>query len=178
MSLLINKSSLALWYEVVKTAENRCSVALQDELEAYLISLLIRYINKPEIAKQIFATAFLKAMQLRKIERNISLQHLGDQCLLFAGLFPHVAEKHHVKVSYFVDIGQSAYIEISNTTNDLFSSLALQFVALMDVLQSIRPSPDLLPLEAYDQWNEVGSQYALRILKEYTGGIPIKPMKR
>lgn len=178
MNLLTNKSSLILWHEVVRGAEIRCSVALHDELRAYLISLLIRYSNKPEVVKQIFATAFLKAMQSREIERHASLQHVGDQCLIFAGLFPHVAEKRNVKISYFVDLGRSAYSGISRKTNDLFSSLAIQFVVLMDVLQSIRPTPDLLPLEAYDQWNEVGSQRALQLLREYTEGTPIKHLKR
>lgn len=178
MKLLTNKSSTILWHEVIRGAESRCSVALHDELETYLISLLIRYTNKPEVAKQIFATAFLKAMQAREMERYASLQHVGDQCLLFAGLFPHVAEKRHVKISYFVDLGKSAYSGISQKTNDLFSSLSIQFVVLMDVLQCIRPTPDLLPLEAYDQWNEVGSQRALNLLKEYARGLPIKHNKR
>jgi hypothetical protein len=176
--LLTNKSSLGLWHEVVQGAEKRCQVALEDKLESYLISLLVQYTNRPEVVRQIFAEAFLKALQLHEIERNSSLQNVGDQCLLFAGLFPHAAKRRQVKISYFVDLGQSAYAGISKRTNDLFSSLALQFVVLMDVLQSIRPTSDLLPLEAYEQWNEVGSQRALKILKEYTNAIPIKKIIR
>src|SRR5262249_52839092 len=103
-----------------------------------------------------------------------SLQNVGDQCLLFVGLFPHAAEKKHVKINYFVDLGRSAYANISHTVNDLYWSLAIQFVALMDVLQSIRHTPDLLPLEAFEQWSELDSQRALQILNEYTKGIPFK----
>lgn len=82
--------------------------------------------------------------------------------------------KKLVKISYFVDLGRSAYTSISYDTNNLFKLLAFQFVGLMDVLQSIRPHPDLLPLEAYEQWQEVGSQRALKILREYTnnGALP------
>ena len=177
MSLLTQSNALALWQDVVKHAEDRCSIALKEDLEAYLVSLLIRYTNQPDVAKQIFATAFLKALNLRERERIVSLQHVGDQCLLYAGLFPHIAEKKHVKTSYFVDLGRSAYAAISNKTNDLYSSLALQFVVLMDVLQSIRPHSDLLPLEAYEQWNELNSQRALKILQEYTRGMPVKHIK-
>lgn len=174
MGLLTSTTSLALWQDVIKHAENRCSVTLEQELEAYLVSLLIRYTNKPEVLKQIVATAFMEALQQRENQRNMSLQYVGDQCLLFAGLFPRIAEKRHVKLSYFIDLGRSSYAAISSKADDLYGSLAIQFVVLMDVLQSIRQYPDLLPLEAYDQWIEVGSQRALKILGEYTSAIPIK----
>lgn len=174
MTLIINDSSLILWHEVIKTAENRCSISLNDDLEAYLISLLIRYSNKPEVAQQIFAKAYLEALQKRSNQRNESLQTVGDKCLLYAGLFPHHAEKRHVKITYFVDLGRSAYAGISKTANDLYWALALQFVALMDVLQSIRQSPELLPIEAYEQWDKLGSKRAFQVLQSYTRGIPFK----
>lgn len=165
MNLLTNDNALILWQDTVKHAEEICAVSLQQELESYLVSLLVHYSRKPEVAKQVFAATFLEAMHAHD---NHSLQQMGDQCLLFAGLFPRAAEKKLVKISYFVDLGRSAYTSISTKTNDLFGSLAFQFVVLMDVLQSIRPQPNLLPLEAYEQWNEVGSQRALKILREYT----------
>lgn len=174
MSLLTNASPLALWQDVIKKAENRCSVSLQEDLEAYLAFLLIRYTNKPDLFKQIVAHAFLEALQQPENQRIMQLQYVGDQCLLFSGLFPRVAEKRHVKIGYFVDLGRSSYAAISSKSDDLYALLAIQFVALMDVLQSIRQTPDLLPLEAYDQWVEVGSQRALKILREYTSAIPIK----
>lgn len=177
MQLMTGKSPLALWQDVVKLAENRCSIKLQVELEAYLVSLLIRYSDKPEVAQQVFATTFLEAMQAKERQRNFSLQNVGDQCLLFAGLFPRAAQRKQVKINYFVDLGRSAYANISQTANDLYWSLAIQFVALMDVLQSIRCDPDLLPLEAYEQWNDLDSQRALQILKEYAHGIPLKKNK-
>lgn len=167
MSLLIGQTPEILWQNVIKDAEQNCSIELKDELERYLISLLIRYTNKPEVSKRLFATAFLEANQLPDIERQISLQVIGDECLLFAGLFPHSVRRKHVKISYFVDLGRSAYSGISKTSEDLFWSLAYEFVLLMDVLQSIRPA-DLLPLEAYEQWKEVGSQRAYRLLSEYS----------
>lgn len=173
MALLTHDSVLALWKDVIKKAENHCLIELDKELETYLISLLIRYTTKPEIAQRIFATTFLEALQKQKNQRQLSLQKVGDECLLFAGLFPHAAAKHHVNIAYFVDIGRSAYSTISNTTHDLYWSLAVRFVVLMDVLQSIHQRPDLLPLEAYEQWNEVGSQRAFRMLQTYSQGLPI-----
>jgi hypothetical protein len=178
MSLVINPSSALLWQDVVKYAQDRCAVSLKDELQAYLVSLLMRYTNKPEVVEKVLAIAYLDAMQARERQRQVSLMHVGDQCLIVAGLFPHLAEKRHVKISYFVDIGRTAYSTVSATAHDLYWSLAYQFVGLMDVLQSIRPYSDLLPLEAYEQWNELGSQRALQILQQYAKGMPIKHLKR
>jgi hypothetical protein len=174
MTLLTSHSPLILWKDVIKFAENRCSITLHEDLETYLISLLMRYTNKPEVAHQIFATSFLEAMQLRQNQRNLSLQTVGDGCLLFAGLFPHAAEKKHVKISYFVDLGRSSYASISGRESDLYCLLALRFVTLMDVLQTIQHNAQLLPLQAYEQWNEVGSQHALQLLQAYTKGIPVR----
>lgn len=168
MSLLTHNTPDLLWHDLVRYAENRCAVNLKKELEAYLVTLLMRYMNKPEVAKQVFAHAFLEAMSYQRNQREVSLQHVGDQCLLFAGLFPHAAQKKYVNITYFVEMGRTAYSTISHQTNDLYDSLALQFVVLMDVLQSISPHQTLLPLEAYDQWYELGSQRALKILREYS----------
>jgi hypothetical protein len=172
MNLLINESSQLLWQEVIKEAEQACAVKLKQDLEGYLVSLLVRYTNQPDIVKQVLATAFLEALQLEKYQRTASLQCVGDQCLLFAGLFPHSAQRRRVKISYFVELGQAAYSHLSGSDNDLYNSLAAQFVLLMDILQSIRQTSDLLPLEAYELWSEVKSQRALRILQSYTKAIP------
>ena len=102
------------------------------------------------------------------------MQMVGDECLIFAGLFPRQAEKKQVKINYFVDLGRAAYLAVSKKANDLYGSLSVHFVVLMDVLQSIRSHHDLMPLEAYEQWERVGSQRAYRILREYTGAVPYK----
>ncbi len=178
MNLLTNTTTLALWHDVITQAQHRCDVSLDKELESYLILLLDRYTNKPELLKQIIATAFLDALQLKRQQREVSLQHVGDQCLLFTGLFPHMIEKRHVKMSYFVDLGRSAYASMFSGSNVIFNTLAVEFVLLMDVLQSVRQCSELLPLQAYEQWHELGSQRAYRILQSYTQATPLRPLKR
>jgi len=168
MELLTNTTSLALWQDVVRRAEGQCDVILDEHLESYLVMLLNRYTNRPEMINRVIATAFLEAIDLPNQQRLFSLQEVGDQCLLFAGLFPKIAEKRQVKLGYFVDMGRSAYSAISDTTNDLYGNLAIQFVILMDILQSIRTNPELMPMEAYEQWQELGSQRAYKILLGYT----------
>lgn len=175
MSLLTSNSAASLWRKVLKDAQQHCSVVLDSELEAYLVSLLTRYTNKPDISKQVFARAFLQAMQHQDSLRNHSLQQVGDQCLIFAGLFPQRAKRKLIKIDYFIDLGRSAYSAVTGTAADLFNVLALEFVMLMDVLQSIR-NDELMPMDAYEQWELVGSQRALRILNAYSESriLPIK----
>jgi hypothetical protein len=177
MKLLISSTPLALWHEIIHDAESNCAITLKQELESYLVFLLMRYSNQPDLIKKIMASEFLKGANLGSHQRQIVLQGVGDGCLIFSGLFPKIAEKRLVKISYFVNLGQTAYSNISQTHNDLYGLLAKHFVPLMDILQSIRryanEYPDLLPLQAYDLWNETGSQQALKTLKQYTGATPI-----
>jgi hypothetical protein len=177
MNLLTNTSSVALWQETIRDAQQACAVTLKSELEAYLVYLLIHYTNKPDLAKQVMAIKFLESLQLHKERRLILLQEVGDQCLLLTGLFPHIVVKRHVKINYFVGLGQAAYANVSKKATDLYHSLAMHFIVLMDVLQSIRQCSDLLPLQAYEQWSELGSQRAFKVLQNYTLGVPILTTK-
>lgn len=161
------KSHIILWQDEVRLAEERCQVRLHRDLEDYLAQLLQRFAQRPDLAKSVIATEFLQALQEPTIARRFALAEVGDQCLLLSGLFPGVAEKRHVSVRYFVDLGRSAYAHISITTSDLYALLAQQFVMLMDILQSLNQQHILLPLEAYELWQELGSKRALKLLREY-----------
>ncbi len=167
MALLHQSNSVQLWHDLITDAEKICDISLKEEVESYLVFLLIRYVASPDIAKRIIATEFLQGVQLTRNMREIALQGVGDKCLLMSGLFPTIAKKRLVKISYFVKLGQSSYATISKTQNDIYSLLAHQFVPLMDILQSVK-NHDLLPLDAYELWNETGSQRAFTLLKKYS----------
>jgi len=178
MTLLLKDTPVALWQDIIHEAEAACTISLKEELESYLVFLLMRYTDKPEMIKHVMANEFLTGINQPRHNRLITLQGVGDKCLLYSGLFPQLAEKRLVKVSYYVKIGQSAYSAISHKSTDLYGMLSRHFVPLMDILQSVRrynqEFTDLLPLEAYEIWNETGSQRALRVLKNHTNAIPLK----
>lgn len=177
MRLLLGSTPTALWQGIIHEAESQCTIKLREEIESYLVFLLMRYMDKPELLKHIVATEFLNGLHETRNQQLNTFQAVGDKCLLFSGLFPHMAEKRLVKISYFVNMGQAAYATISKKSNDLYGMLASQFVPLMDVLQSIRGSKnfaELMPLEAYELWNDTGSQRAFRMLKIYTQSLPKK----
>lgn len=171
MNVLTGSTSTALWHHVIQDAESACAIKLKEDLEAYLVSLLVRFTDKPEIVKQIIATELLESMEMTPAKRLVVLREVGDKCLLFSGLFPHLAEKRLVKISYFVNIGKTAYDAVSLQKDDVFNQLAKHFVGLVDILQTVRcyskECPDLLPLQAYELWSETGSRRALAILDQY-----------
>lgn len=146
---------MALWYEAIQEAEAASQIVLEAELKSYLVFLLMRHVCHQELAKVFMAESFLKGLQYPPRQRESSLQQVGDQCLLISGLFPGVAEKKQVKLRYYVELGQIAYEVISRKNDDIYSSLSKQFIPLMDVLNSFRPSLYApLPLEVTRLWEE------------------------
>jgi len=124
----------------------------------------------------------LEFLQAQKETGRITMQlrDVGDQCLLFSGLFPQIAERRLVKVSYFVDIGRAAYDQLASLVDHhsdrLYGRLAEAFIAIMDVLQAMRGLSGgavLQPLSAAELWADTGSQSALRTLSDTTDSIPV-----
>lgn len=170
MKIPSNANLICFWREVIQEAEVAATISLADNVESYLVFLMMRYANQPDVLKQILSTEFLKGIKLPKYQRELMLQGVGDKCLLYTGLFPFIAEKRLVKISYFVRLGQSAYSMISKDDSDVYAALALHFVPMMDVLQSIRhyskDYPDLFPLTAYQLWIETGSLRAYSLMQQ------------
>lgn len=165
-TLVLQPTDLAQWHALVAEAQQACDCNLEESLESYLVFLLMRFADRPELARKIMALEFLRAQQSDHQQAG-NLRDVGDQCLLFSGLFPRIAEKRMVRVSYFVNIGRSAYGQLSSLVDRqserLFSNLAGGFVAIMDVLHAMRGlsgTPALEPLAAAELWADTGSRSA------------------
>lgn len=160
-------TELILWRDAIQAAQTRCHVNLSAELESYLVSLLIRFTTQSDLARQVIAVEYLRAMQESQSVRRYALATVGDQCLVITGIFPDFANRRQINARYFVEIGRSAYANVAATATDIYTMLAQQFVLLMDVLQALNERHVLLPLQAYDLWQELGSQRAFDILQGY-----------
>ncbi len=176
-TLVLQPTDLAQWHALVSEAQAASEHKLEEALESYLVFLLMRFADRPELARKIMALEFLNAQQADPMQAG-NLQEVGDQCLLFSGLFPQIAEKRMVRVSYFVNIGRSAYDQLSllvdRHSDRLFSSLAGGFVAVMDVLHAMRGlsgAPVLQPLAAAELWADTGSRSAWQALTD-SGKLP------
>jgi hypothetical protein len=180
-NLFVNHQATAQWHELVKEAEAFNGVSLDEELESYLVFLLMRYTGKPELAAKVMALDYLHGAQAIGSERREKMRDVGDQCLLFSGLFPKRAEKRRVRVSYYVDLGRTAYQNVAEAAQaamaEMFTHLAESFVSLMDTLQAMRSMHNqdnqLEPIQAFELWRETGSQRARTILEQTSQATPL-----
>ncbi len=171
---------VAQWQQLLREAAELRGIELDEELESYLVFTLMRWLRRPEMAQRVLALEFLEAFQQRARQREESLRDVGDQCLLFSGLFPRRAERRRVRVSYYVDLGRGAYRNLAEGIGDLarlFGRLAEEFVPAMDVLQGIRavggePS-GMTALQAQELWSDTGSRAARDELARHCAVEPI-----
>ena len=85
-----------------------------------------------------------------------------------------------MRVSYFVNLGQSSYQQLSGLLDRGWSSvyqhLSEAFVVLMDILQAMRGldgRPALTPLQALDLWSDTGSR---RCYEQVTADGRVTPL--
>lgn len=176
--LILHSTQTAQWYALVQEAECQSSIHLGETLQSYLVFLLMRFLTRADLAESVLALEFLKAEEGVGYQRASQFRELGDKCLLFSGLFPGHAERAHVRVSYFVNLGQSAYGSLStskNTANpDLFNDLSAAFVPLMDVLQTLSRCYDsqaLSPLTTLELWQDTHSKAAGDLMRQQFPGM-------
>jgi len=175
-TIILESNSTAYWYKLVHEAEASCETILNEELESYLVFLLMRHIKKPQITSNVMAVDYLESLAANGQVQQDKLRDVGDQCLIFSGFFPKIAEVRMVKVSYFVAIGMSAYHALADTCKiqlcEFYHQLAEKFVNLMDVLAVIRnmnkPAEVLSTLAAAELWADTRSKMALKTVQNRT----------
>lgn len=177
--LILHTTALAQWHALVETARQASAIVLSEELESYLVFLLMRFEKKPEMVNSILAVDFLQNIKKPRQQHLQNLREVGDKCLLFSGFFPEIAKKRRLKINYYVELGQSAYSSLSyyphHQLSKLFGKLCQHFVSLMDILQTMKAldpnadTPDLLTAE--ELWRTTRSAYALKILRQATQGF-------
>ncbi len=174
--LFLQSTATAQWHALVGEAQTVCAVSLDESLESYLVFLLIRFMEQPEIAASVLGLEFLEAQHHTGYLRQQNLRDVGDKCLLFSGFFPGAAESRRVTQRYFVDVGQGAYGVLADEEHAdarLFAQLSQAFVPLRDLLQAMREldgSDTLTPLQALDMYQGTGSGQALTALRRVTQG--------
>jgi hypothetical protein len=178
-TLVLHPSAMAQWHALIKEASHTSGIDLNENLESYLVFLLMDHCRSTEITTKPLALDFLENIRCSKRESQQILREVGDKCLIFSGLFPKIASRKSVGISYYVKLGQSAYGSLSGSYHNhlalLFSELCEHFIQLMDVLHTIRTSnPNATTLnliEAEELWQQTRSTHALSILQTKTKGF-------
>ncbi|MFN2309650.1 MAG: hypothetical protein ABR553_07925 [Gammaproteobacteria bacterium] len=180
--LILEPTSTAQWHALVSEAEVAATRRLDETLESYLVFLLMRFCARPELAGRVLALDYLRGSAASGQLQEVVLRDVGDQCLLFSGLYPRHAERRLVRVSYFVDLGRGAYGQLAERLRHAGAGMYLQlaegFVALMDVLQAMRSldgKPALEPLQSFELWTDTGSRSAWDQLQASTSATPAPP---
>lgn len=176
----LHPTATAQWQTLIMEAERHCTTKLTEELQSYLVFTLMRYLGESLFCRHAIGIELLTSLQNTGKQRENGLRDVGDQCLLLSGLFPGQAVKRSVRISYFVNLGISAYSTLANeqknTEAPLFLALGKSFVTLMDVLQATREvsgnTHSLELLQAIELWQDTGSQFALQCLRKYHIDIP------
>ena len=174
---ILDSSELSQWHALVRDAEQDYGCQLDEAMQSYLVFTLMRFTRNQQLNAHALALDYLNSHHLPDRLRSEQLRNIGDQCLLVSGLYPQSAEKRQVGVTYYVDLGRSAYHHISTVTQqgiaELYQQLAESFILLMDLLQTIRQysTPALQHIAAMELWQQTGSQAALKQISDNTNLI-------
>ena len=107
--LMLQPTTQAQWHALVKDAIDASGISLDEDLESYLVFLLMRFAEQPTLINRALALDLLQSYhEVGRIKHDM-LRDVGDKCLLFSGLFPMRASRRLMSNSYFVSLGQSAY---------------------------------------------------------------------
>lgn len=179
--ILTDATRTALWHDLVRDAEARARRQLPEEVQSYLVFTLMRLTEDASLGARILALDFLRGCGQQGQRRTEELRDVGDRCLLLAGLYPEQAERRAVPLSYFCNLGSSAYEAVSaairNGARSLYEQLARSFRALVRILIEVRKlsgdwqGPN--PLDRLSLCEERGVLDAVEAERAFPGAIVI-----
>lgn len=144
--LVIHPTSIAQWHSLVCEAESVANIFLDEELQSYLVFLLMRFLSKPDIAGKILALEYIESLLSSGQHKQNKLRDVGDVCLIHAGFFPRRAKRERVSDSYFIELGSGAYhhlsVVVEHQVADLYYRLSQSFVSIRDLLITMRTLGD------------------------------------
>jgi len=174
MSSILVENNTAQWHRLVLDAQEITQSPLNEDLESYLVFMLMRNINNADLNSKIMAIEYINSIKSSGSERELRLREVGDQCLLFSGLFPQRAHRRQMKVKYYVDLGRTAYLHLAEDLSagmaKLYQQLSDSFVYVVDTLLAIRSMSEHTQqkelLLAFELWQDINSQHSLRVLQQ------------
>jgi hypothetical protein len=156
MKLVGEGSETAQWYQLVNEVQVKLGIQLPEDVESYLVFLLMRFRSRPDMASRVLALDYLRGLQSAGALRNDRLQEVGDHCLLFSGLFPRRARRLNVSSDYFIAVGCGAYRTLGDLCGGslaaMFTDLGHQFRLLTRMLRTMRglAVPQAVPVTIND----------------------------
>lgn len=126
-------------YEVVLEGECRAGVTLSQEVESYLVHVIARYFDKPNVNKDPIAIKMLSAMNLPKSQKRQKLQEVAEECLLIDGF--GYGRNNWPSKEYYVSMGQIAYGNIAYIERPpeiFYENIATEFKTISKVIRKLK----------------------------------------
>ena len=168
--LLTKKSSLKSYLQ--SELEREGGQWLSFSLKSYLVQLLCSYVPSDQLFEkkegesrsyeQSLADIYQKSQNSKPQEKLYLFKKMGDFSLYLSGFFRSHVQKKIVHISYYEQMGQSAYHfvgEAYGSKSNVFKELAREFKRLTQVLFSIQKKT---------QRRGEDSKYLLKIFRKPT----------
>ena len=145
MNILFELPPQAQWLEILQEAQSIAGYHFSDDVTHYLLITLENQMTQLTLASTMLAFNYLEAHDHSPQVKNRKLRHVGDECLIIAGLFPDVFKKKNISPNYIIQLGKNAYHHIAqhssqaNINQPLYHVLSTYFVELTNTLRMIRP---------------------------------------
>lgn len=141
MSIDLHANPVAQWHRLICDAEAAATYHLDEELQSYVVFLLMRFVDNPDISNKILALDYINGLRCRGTRHHDRLRDVGDTCLLYAGLFPGRAQRKRVSSDYFTNLGRGAYQVLSDNPEHIqrlvYRRLCDTFDNIVQILQPI-----------------------------------------
>ena len=152
-SLAVDESLASYFFDQFERAQQRDSDALDDEIEAYVIHLLVDHLRRPNVAGR--TSPALATQYLAARERGATaLREVGDRALYIAGVVPRSLDRSPVDVRYVAGIGEAAYrgVHARQSRLELFERLADGFGSIIALLARVLEGEGGDLLAVYERW--------------------------
>lgn len=126
-------------YEVILIAEEKASINLEHEVEAFLVHTFARYMEKPNIPTTTMAEKMLTAVGEHGAVRKQHLQEIAEECLIIDGL--ELNARRWPSHDYYRSIGKLALEHRAWTDRPpelFYEKLSHQFHNMGKVLHGVK----------------------------------------
>jgi len=141
MIIVVHPIRVVLWASLICDAAAVLTYHLDEELQSYVVFLLMRFVDNPDISNKILALEYIKGLRCSGGRHHDQLRDVGDICLLYAGLFPDRAQRKRVSKNYFTELGRGAYQVLSDNPvhiqRHVYQRLSDTFTPIAQILQAI-----------------------------------------
>ncbi|MCF6808630.1 hypothetical protein L3V79_09545 [Thiotrichales bacterium 19S9-12] len=145
MTLIYQNNEIGHWYDLILMAQKDTAIHLEDELEGYVVTMLMRFNQRHNLADAVLAIEFLEALDKKGKRCHNQMREVADKCLIYSGLFPERSKKKRVNDNYFIQVGQSAYGFLCEALSSampilsqLYEKLSKEFITVVNVIDAMR----------------------------------------